>query len=174
MGQGIQRIPLLAEKCAKSRENIARMKQLLLVPGCKWPQNKVDKKFLPHLLLWNKQLSEGKGLGKGIENQSMFFARNTNRYFRKASLDMEPHTGTSCHTKAALLFSRATAAVLGCSWVSELQIRHSLLSPLVIQAQGNVHNRATTDLWWLHSHRFQGEDVRMSGLAVSSTYFPCY
>lgn len=83
--------PSLLKSVPESRQNIARMKQLLLVPGCKWLQNKVDKKLLPRLLLWNKQLSEGKGLGKGIENQSLFFARNTNRYFRKASLLIWSH-----------------------------------------------------------------------------------
>lgn len=77
--------PSLLKSMSETRQSIARMNQLLPAPGCKWQQNKVDKKLLPHLLPWSRQVTEGKGLGKGIENQSLFFARNMNCYFRKTS-----------------------------------------------------------------------------------------
>jgi len=77
--------PSLLKSMSETRQNTARRNQLLLVPSCKWQQTKVGKTLLPCLLLRNRQVREEKGLGKGIEKQSLFFARNTN-YFRKTSL----------------------------------------------------------------------------------------
>lgn len=80
-------------------------------------------------------MRQGKELGKGIESQSLFFARNMKLLFQqKFPIAIEPRSRTPYPAKGALLFSKAVTAVPGSSTGSELQIRHSLLLPLVIQA----------------------------------------
>ena len=107
--------PSLLKSMSETRQNTARRNQLLLVPSCKWQQTKVGKTLLPCLLLRNRQVREEKGLGKGIEKQEFVFCKKHELFQKNLPVDMESHSGTSCHTNGALLLSRAIAADAGSS-----------------------------------------------------------
>lgn len=66
--------------------------------ACKWQQNKVDRKLLPHLLLWDRQVRVGKGNRKKTrETESGVFLQEIWSVISEKPVT-ESHSGTPWHT----------------------------------------------------------------------------